>query len=191
MKIYTRTGDLGQSSLFSGERVPKHHARMNAYGEVDELNSMIGVLMTALPDGTTETRDRLGQIQSDLFRIGAILATMPASGKSDQLDPIEAGDIEQLEAGIDRLQAGLPELKRFILPGGHSAAGFAHVARTVCRRAERRVVSIMENERDAQSYGTLGQDLVLGYLNRLSDYLFVVARHCNAVAGIDDITWQG
>lgn len=191
MKIYTRTGDLGRSSLFSGERVPKHHPRMNAYGEVDELNSMIGVLMTALPDGTTETHDQLGQIQADLFRIGAILATMPASGKSGQLDPIETGDIERLEAGIDRLQAGLPELKRFILPGGHPAAGLAHVARTICRRAERRVVSVMENEPDAQTDGTLGQDLVLVYLNRLSDYLFVVARHCNAVAGIDDISWQG
>lgn len=191
MKIYTRTGDSGKSSLFSGERVSKHHPRIKAYGGVDELNAVIGALVAALPEGDSKTRDDLMRIQSDLFRAGAVLATTSASGRLDQLDGIGPDDIQRLETGIDDLQGELPELKHFILPGGHPAAAGAHVARTVCRRIERDVAELMEAGLAGPEEEPSAMHHVLVYLNRLSDYLFVVARHCNAVAGVDDVVWQG
>ena len=191
MKIYTRTGDGGKSSLFSGERVSKHHPRIKAYGGIDELNAVIGTLVAALSEGAPKSRDDLLKIQSDLFRAGAVLATTTSSGRLDQLDAIGPDDIQRLETHIDELQGILPELKRFILPGGHPAAASAHVARTVCRRIERDVAELMETSLAGPEEDPSAVHHVLVYLNRLSDYLFVVARHCNAVAGVDDVVWQG
>jgi cob(I)alamin adenosyltransferase len=191
MKIYTRTGDQGKSSLFSGERVLKNHPRMKAYGDVDELNSMIGALVVALPMGAAAAKGQLEQIQGDLFRVGAVLATTSAAARAKQITPIVPADIQRLEGFIDQLQTGLPELKHFILPGGHPAAALAHVARTVCRRAERGVVDLMQEGDPAASGDPSWLADALIYLNRLSDFLFVVARHCNAVAGMADVMWQG
>ncbi len=186
MKIYTRTGDRGKSSLFSGERVPKNHARIKTYGEVDELNSVIGALIAVLPDGAA-VAEQLRQIQSDLFQVGAWLATLPGSPAARQLAPLTDAPTRRLEAQIDTLQAELPELRAFILPGGHASAAWAHLARTVCRRTERTAIDLLlaEPGQAPEDYGP-----VLTYLNRLSDYLFVVARHCNHAAGVPDILWQ-
>jgi cob(I)alamin adenosyltransferase len=191
MKIYTRTGDSGRSSLFSGERVAKHHPRIQAYGAVDELNATIGAVVAVLPDGTGDTCAFLQQIQSDLFRAGAVLATTPESGRLHQIRSIGPGDIRRLEDAIDELQGSLPPLRHFILPGGHPAAAAAHVARTVCRRTERRVAELEGAGEPVPGGEPSPVSRVLIYINRLSDYLFVVARHCNAVAGVDDVIWEG
>ncbi len=188
MKIYTRTGDHGKSSLFSGERVPKNHARIKTYGEVDELNSVLGALIAFLPGDRELLESQLRQIQSDLFQAGAWLATLPDSPAARRLTPFTADATRRLEEQIDDLQAGLPELKVFILPGGHASAAWAHLARTVCRRAERTAIDLAQAE---EGRGLEGFGPVLTYLNRLSDYLFVVARHCNQSAGVADIPWQG
>jgi cob(I)alamin adenosyltransferase len=188
MKLYTRTGDKGKSSLLSGERVPKNDPRIKAYGDVDELNSVIGALAAVLPGSLEEVSRQLRRIQGDLFDVGAWLATTPGSAIADQLSPVGTDQARRLEADMDALQAGLPELKGFILPGGHPSAGWAHVARTVCRRAERSAIDLAQacaacgDHRDALAP-------VLVYLNRLSDYLFVVARACNQAAGVPDVAW--
>lgn len=191
MKIYTKTGDQGKSSLFSGERMPKNHRRIAAYGEVDELNSVIGALIAALPDSYEQLHEQLQTVQATLFQVGALLATSPGSAHAGSLVPITGGHTREVEAYIDTLQADLPPLKRFILPGGHMTAAWAHIARTVCRRCERGVVGLagaMESEGQG-SEGSVAD--ILTYLNRLSDYFFVLARYCNRVSGIDDVPWQG
>jgi cob(I)alamin adenosyltransferase len=188
MKIYTRTGDLGKSSLFSGERVSKNHARIKTYGEVDELNSVIGALIAFLTGGSGVLEKPLREIQSDLFQVGAWLATVPDSPAAQRLAPFTAAPTQRLEQQIDALQAELPELRAFILPGGHKAAAWAHLARTVCRRAERTAIDLIQNDA-GQAPSSLGP--ILTYLNRLSDYLFVAARFCNHSAGLSDILWQG
>lgn len=177
MKIYTRTGDNGTTSLFSGGRVPKHHLRVEAYGTVDELNSVIGVARTCKPYGDSW----LERIQHQLFHLGADLAT-PLDAKSDWVVRMDAETITWLENGIDELTAALPELKNFILPGGSQAAAQIHVARTICRRAERLAVTLQEGE-------PIGEH-VIPYLNRLSDFLFTLARWENFKAGISDDTWS-
>ena len=191
MKIYTKTGDQGKSSLFSGERMPKNHRRITAYGEVDELNSVIGALKAALPNSSEHLHEQLQTIQSTLFQVGALLATSPGSARARGLAPITPVHTREVETYIDTLQVDLPALKRFILPGGHMTAAWAHIARTVCRRSERSVVGLAD-AMEAEGQGGEGSVAhILTYLNRLSDYLFVLARHCNRVAGVDDVPWQG
>lgn len=187
MKIYTGTGDKGKTSLFGGERVSKNNARVDAYGDIDELNSILGALAAYLPDeqGLIE---ELEQVQSDLMQLSAWLATTPDSAMIESLSEISEEQISFLEKAIDRLQKELPVLKGFILPGGHITAAWAHVARTVCRRSERKVVPLLNNlpeGKAAEQYRKL-----LAYLNRLSDYLFVFARHCNYIFGLSDKLWK-
>jgi cob(I)alamin adenosyltransferase len=179
-KIYTKTGDKGQTSLWGGARVPKHHIRIEAYGTVDELNSYIGVVRDHLLD--PELRSALKTIQDRLFTLGSILATDPEKVGKIQTPDLLDTDIAQLETWIDEMEMKLPELKNFILPGGHPAVSFCHVARCVCRRAERLSVALNENE--------AVNELVLQYLNRLSDYLFVLSRKIGQINGADEVVWN-
>ena len=172
MKIYTRTGDHGETSLFGGTRVPKNDPRIEAYGTVDELNSFLGLARAAeLPP---QVDDVLHQVQMDLFDIGAHLAS-PGSDRFPDVDPSR---IAELEEAIDAMERELAPLTGFILPGGTLAASQLHVARTVCRRAERCVIA-------------LDEEPTVAYLNRLSDYLFVAARFANLKAGRGDVPWEG
>jgi cob(I)alamin adenosyltransferase len=180
MKIYTKTGDDGTTSLFSGGRVSKTHLRVEAYGTVDELNSILGVARAHQPNSQTDAW--LAQIQRQLFNLGADLAT-PLDAKSDWVVRMDAETVLWLENGIDEMTAELPELKHFILPGGSAAAAQLHVARTVCRRAERLIVGLQTQE-------PIG-DHVLNYLNRLSDFLFTLARWENMQTGIPEDKWLG
>lgn len=179
MKIYTKTGDNGTTSLFSGGRVSKTHLRVEAYGTVDELNSVIGVARALQP--SAQTAEWLERVQNQLFHLGADLAT-PLDSKSDWVVRMKAETVAWLEGSIDQMTGQLPELTQFILPGGSPAAAQLHVARTVCRRAERLTVALAEHE-------ALG-DHVLTYLNRLSDWLFTLARWENLQAGISESTWS-
>jgi cob(I)alamin adenosyltransferase len=181
VKIYTKTGDAGETGLFGGDRVPKDHPRVVAYGDVDELNAAIGLARSFEP---RDFEDALLQaIQRDLFAIGAVLATpdparlIKALGGPGIADPAVA----QLEAAIDRHEATLAPLKNFILPGGAPKGAALHIARTVCRRAERSVVGL--------GRATAVSPLIGRYLNRLSDLLFVLARAANRDAGAGDIPW--
>ena len=169
MKIYTRTGDAGETSLFGGDRVPKNDPRIEAYGTADELNSFIGLARATWPSSPIDAE--LAAIQSDLFDLGARLAA-PGSDRFPGVGPSRIGD---LEGAIDRMEGELTPLRNFILPGGTLAAAHLHVARTVCRRAERLVAA-------------LGEDVA--YMNRLADYLFVAARYANARQGVADVSWS-
>ena len=175
MKIYTRTGDTGETSLFGGARVRKDDARIEAYGTVDELNSFIGAARASWPSSSLD--GPFHAIQSDLFDIGAHLAS---PGTSRFAGP-DAARIEALEQAIDAMEAELAPLKTFILPGGTLAAAHLHVARTVCRRAERLVVAL--NDEDDATKASIT------YLNRLSDFLFVAARFANHEQGVADVPW--
>ena len=188
MKIYTGSGDRGKTSLFSGERVPKDNERIDAYGDLDELNSVIGALIAALPRQTEDLRQELEKFQSDLFHIGAWLATSPGAPAAASLQPLDPDGAAALERFIDRIDATLPPLTGFILPGGHPGASWAHIARTVCRRTERRVVRLSAGIAHAESAAQLSRAVV--YLNRLSDYFFVLARHINRLQGIEDTSWK-
>lgn len=178
-KIYTKTGDGGMTSLFGGKKVSKSSLRIAAYGTVDELNSFVGFCRSHGPGAGSDAF--LGRVQSDLFRIGAELA----SGEV-RLDapygPVTDTDVGELERAIDRMDAGLEPIRNFILPGGHPAASAAHAARGVCRRAERLIVELSEKESV--------RPVVVAYMNRLSDALFVVARKINADGKIADIPWK-
>lgn len=189
MKIYTGTGDRGKTSLFSGERVSKADRRVEAYGAVDELNSVLGALAASLEPDQPGLVSEVRRIQADLFRVGARLATTGDGTPNPSLPEVGADHAAWLERAMDRMQEELPSLKGFILPGGHPSAAWAHVARTVCRRAERHVVGL----KDAQAQGTESEAfwMLILYLNRLSDYLFLLARICNRVHGHDDIPWRG
>lgn len=179
MKIYTKTGDDGTTSLFGGKKVSKGAARIAAYGTVDELNSAIGFCRSFGLDGGLD--GFFERVQADLFRVGAELASgegAPAVG----LAPVSGADVSAIEREIDRLDAGLEPLKNFILPGGTQAASAAHVARSVCRRAERCVVELSGKE-------AVRGDVVV-YLNRLSDALFVAARWINASSGNSEKIWR-
>ena len=180
MKIYTKTGDNGQTGVFGGPRVSKDAPRIEAYGTADELNSVLGIVAT-LEAG--DPIDVLVQsIQNELFALGAQLATPdPAAHATAMIGPAQ---IVALEAAIDRFESDLAPLKQFILPGGTPAAAQLHLARAVCRRAERRLVTLM-----GQSSEPIADELVI-YLNRLSDLLFVMARWVNHAAGLSDIPWQ-
>jgi len=185
MKIYTKTGDKGTTSLFGGTRVPKHHIRIESYGTVDELNSHIGLLRDQEVD--TETSEILIEIQDRLFTIGSILATDPEKQKlkngKDRLNipKISDEDIEKLEKAMDRMNEELPEMTHFILPGGHQSVSFCHIARCVCRRAERLSTALY----DIETF----DEKVLIYLNRLSDYLFVLARKLSKELHAEEIQW--
>ncbi len=179
MKIYTKTGDDGTTSLFSGKRVAKYDLRVETYGTVDELNSVLGVARAHHPHGRTDTW--LARVQRQLFNLGADLAT-PLDSKADWVVRMDADTVEWLEQSIDEMTAELPELKNFILPGGTLAAAHIHVGRTICRRAERLVVELHEHE-------PIG-DHVLNYLNRLSDFLFTLARWENMQANIPEDKWS-
>jgi cob(I)alamin adenosyltransferase len=188
MKIYTGTGDRGKTSLFSGERVAKSDRRIEAYGDVDELNSLLGALVAGLAQNNPDLADRLHQIQADLFQLSSILAITPDSPAMDALEEITDNQITELEQTIDQLDGKLPNLSSFILPGGHPTAAWAHIGRTVCRRAERKVIRISDEYVEGKAAQQFQMALV--YLNRLSDYLFVLARYCNHIQGVSDTLWK-
>jgi cob(I)alamin adenosyltransferase len=188
MKVYTGTGDRGKTSLFSGERISKANTRIEAYGELDELNSIIGALVAILPPEHPELANELQHIQNNLFNISALLATTPDSPSMDTLASVSQQQIDFLEKAIDTKQETLNELKEFILPGGHLTAAWSHVARTVCRRAERRVVRFLEKSSHANVSDQYRNGLI--YLNRLSDYLFVLGRYCNHLLGVPETFWK-
>jgi cob(I)alamin adenosyltransferase len=188
MKIYTGSGDRGTTSLFSGERVPKNHARIDAFGTLDELNSVLGALIAALPAGLGGSERELEGIQQTLLAVGAWLAVTPGAPEGAALQGIDPEAAAGLERAIDRMDAGLPPLASFILPGGDPAAAWAHVARTVCRRAERLVAGLCGEDAPEPFAEQLGRALV--FLNRLSDYLFVLARHVNSRQGRPERLWK-
>jgi len=179
MKIYTRGGDTGETSLFGGERVRKSAPRVSAYGEVDELNSVVGVARAEISHG--DLRAKLETIQSSLFDLGGELATPDARAKAGPR--VADADVAELERWIDALETELEPLRNFILPGGSRAASLLHLARTVCRRAERAVIALAECEEI--------EALSIRYLNRLSDLLFVMARVENRRAGVAEPQWIG
>lgn len=180
-RIYTKTGDKGATSLIGGTRISKAHLRIESYGTVDELNAYIGLCKDVLKD--QQSRDMLMKIQEDLFVIGALLACDPGKEIKMQLPDISEKDIALLEMAIDRMDAALPAMKNFILPGGDPAVSYLHIARCVCRRAERCCVRLSDEA--GEEHG-----LLLQYLNRLSDYLFVLARYTGQLLGIADIPWR-
>lgn len=188
MKIYTGGGDRGNTSLFSGERVSKSDLRVEAYGDADELNSVLGALVAFLPSGEAALAEEIEHIQSDLLHVGAWLAVTPGSSASKELETITQEHSKGLEAAIDRIEEELPALKDFLLPGGRAAAAWAHVARAVCRRAERQVVRLAAGTDEDETTSHLQN--VITYLNRLSDYLFVLARYCNKIQGQPDTLWK-
>jgi cob(I)alamin adenosyltransferase len=186
MKIYTRTGDRGETGLFGGQRVPKDNVRVEACGEIDELNAVVGIAIGHLgTEDLPEVARRLRVLQGDLFVIGANLAT-PApedGGRPNDYIPAIAGErISEMEEWIDQAEGELPPLTAFILPAGTGGAAALHHARTVCRRAERRVISLSKQ-------ATIDADAIV-FLNRLSDLLFVWARLANHRAGVPDIPWE-
>jgi len=182
LKIYTRTGDRGDTALFGGGRVPKTHPRVQAYGTVDELNSFLGRAITRV--GSGEIRERLSSIQHDLFTLGSHLATPPArEGRArPHLPPLPRDRVTQMEVWIDEAEGELAPLRAFILPGGSEGAAELHVCRTVCRRVERMVVRLGPDEPECEA--------IIQYLNRLSDLLFTLARLENHRAGAPDVEWR-
>ncbi len=188
MKVYTGTGDRGKTSLFSGERVEKSDIRVEAYGDVDELNALIGSIPNVLPGDCAPEAVQLEAILIDLFHAGACLASTPGGRDTTAFEDMPVERIAWLEQAIDHMDATLPRLTQFILPVGHPAACACHVARCVCRRAERHVVRLCREgarREETQDYSGLQ-----GYLNRLSDYLFVLARYCNHISGTPEKTWK-
>lgn len=179
MKIYTKTGDKGTTALFTGTRVPKHHIRIESYGTIDELNSFLGLLRDQEIDA--RSKEMLAMIQEKLFTVGSILATEPKKDKRLKIPRISNGDIELLEKEMDSMNENLPEMTHFILPGGHTTVSYCHIARTVCRRAERMVSYLHENEPVP--------DTLLSYINRLSDYLFVLARKLSKDLKAQEVKW--
>ena len=179
MKIYTKTGDKGFTSLIGGTRVPKSSLRIECYGTVDELNSHIGLVRDQ--EVNAGRRPLLKEIQDRLFTIGSALAADPEKSKMN-LPDLHAADVTLLEDEMDRLNVDLPELHAFILPGGHPAVSHAHVARCVCRRAERLAIHLGEESFVAE--------LVVVYLNRLSDFLFVLSRTMAHELGVEEVTWK-
>ena len=177
-RIYTKTGDTGETSLFGGARVPKSHLRVEAYGTVDELNSYIGLLRDLIE--TPQYKAVLKEVQDRLFTVGSVLASDPA--KQMMTPDLKNEDIQLLENQIDEMEMALPALKNFILPGGHSTVSFCNIARTVCRRAERLTVALDSIEKI--------DPLSIKYLNRLSDYLFVLGRKVGHDLGAEEVIWK-
>ncbi|MFN8243987.1 MAG: cob(I)yrinic acid a,c-diamide adenosyltransferase [Ferruginibacter sp.] len=181
IKIYTKTGDLGKTSLIGGTKVPKSNLRIEAYGTVDELNSFIGLTADLLPDD--HSKKVLKEIQDRLFTVGSSLACDPEKEPAMKIPDLKETDILLLENEIDRMNQVLPDMKWFILPGGHQAVSTAHVTRCVCRRTERICVHMQEME-------LFVDPLVIKYLNRLSDYLFVLARYAGHLLQVAEIPWK-
>ena len=185
MKVYTKTGDKGTTALFGGTRVPKDHIRIESYGTVDELNSHIGLIRDQ--EMNQHYKDILIEIQDRLFTVGAILATPQEKEvmKNGELRLQKLGivesDIELLENEIDSMEDSLPQITHFVLPGGHTTVSYCHVARCVCRRAERLAVHLSHNEAI--------DEMAIKYLNRLSDYLFVLARKLSSELNADEVKW--
>ncbi len=180
-KIYTKTGDKGGTSLIGGVRVPKSHIRIESYGTVDELNSYIGMVSDMV--GNNDIIGQLREIQDRLFTIGAELATAPDKEVKMKLPDLHGSDITWLEECIDKMNEVLPEMRSFIVPGGNLASSTCHVARCVCRRAERICVAMAEDKEHVP-------DLVIPYLNRLSDYLFVLCRYISHINNAPDMPWR-
>lgn len=178
MKIYTKKGDNGTTQLIGGKRVPKNHERIEAYGTVDELNSYMGLLRDQSVG--EETYDLIITIQNKLFTIGALLANQDGTNKM-KLPLLDEEDVTRLEKEIDKMNDSLPEMRSFILPGGHTTVSFCHIARCVCRRAERLTTQIGED--------ILQKEIILKYLNRLSDYLFVLSRYLTKNLDATEIPW--
>lgn len=179
MKIYTKTGDNGTTGLIGGTRVPKHHLRIEACGTTDELNSCIGMIRSYETD--EHTKDVIINIQDRLFTIGSVLASDPERSEAKLPDMFKEY-VENLEKEIDNIENDLSPLKSFILPGGHPAVTSCHISRTVCRRAERRVSRLAQEENVS--------DIILIYLNRLSDYLFTLSRKLSKDFNVDEISWN-
>lgn len=176
-KIYTKTGDKGETSLFGGTRLPKNHIRIESYGTVDELNSFVGLVRDLCEN--KEYRSVLKEIQDRLFTIGSNLAMAP--DKNVSVPDVKSSDIELLENQIDLMEEKLPALKHFILPGGHVTVSYCHLARCVCRRAERQVVALAQNEPV--------EEILIVYLNRLSDYFFTLGRALSQELNAEEVKW--
>lgn len=181
MKIYTKTGDKGSTSLIGGTKVPKSHLRIEAYGTVDELNSWMGLCRDLLTEEACRTI--LLETQDRLFTIGSSLACDPIKEPKMRIPDLAEADVERLEKEIDRMNEAIPEMKHFILPGGHTTLSQLHIARCVCRRAERCCVRLELESLEVEP-------LILKYLNRLSDYLFVLSRYTGHLLGIAEIPWH-
>ncbi|SET35513.1 cob(I)yrinic acid a,c-diamide adenosyltransferase [Stigmatella erecta] len=179
MKIYTKSGDTGETGLFGGGRVPKDDERVDAYGEVDELNATLGLARGFSPPADLDAL--LQRLQEQLFTVGAVLATPTGTKASSYIPVLQAAWVEAMEAAIDAFEEELPKMTHFILPGGSQASGALHLARTVCRRAERRAIPLVREGKVATE--------VVTFLNRLSDLLFVMARVANHRAGVADVKW--
>ena len=181
LKIYTKTGDLGKTSLIGGTKVPKSHLRIETYGTTDELNSYIGLVSDQLTDA--HPKIILKEIQDRLFTIGSSLACDPDKEPLMKIPDLKETDVVLLENEIDKMNEVLPPMKFFILPGGHVAVSTTHVARCVCRRAERLCVNMQEHD-------LFVDPLVIKYINRLSDYLFVLSRYVAHLLGVEEIAWK-
>ncbi len=179
MKIYTKKGDKGETSLLGGTRVPKSHIRIESYGTVDELNSWIGLIRDQKIDA--QSKDLLIHIQDRLFTIGSHLASDP-SKSGIKIPDIKEEDVVVLEKAIDKMNEVLPEMKSFVLPGGYTTVSYCHIARCICRRAERCAVNLAQSEKV--------EDLIIKYLNRLSDYLFVLSRKLSQDLQAEEIPWK-
>ena len=180
-KIYTKTGDLGKTSLIGGTKVPKSHLRIESYGTIDELNSYIGLVSDLFSD--SGSNKMLKEVQDRLFTIGSSLACDPEKAPLIKIPDLKESDILLLENEIDAMDAALPAMKHFILPGGHPAVSTIHIARCVCRRAERICVNMQEHE-------LFVDPLVIKYINRLSDYLFVLSRWAAHLLNVEEIKWK-
>lgn len=181
MKIYTRTGDAGQTSIVGGARLPKTATRIEAYGTVDELNAHLAMVATA-PSLSAQARTTVTWVQNKLFNIGAYLATDNPNGEITKCNGLTPSDTARIEADIDTIDAQLPPLRQFVLPGGTRLAALCHVARTMCRRCERRIVTLSDT--------TYVDPQILRFINRLSDYLFVLSRQANIDAQAEEIFWN-
>lgn len=179
MKVYTKTGDQGTTSLLGGTRVSKSNLKLEAYGTLDELNSIVGLVRTASEDSLSAD---LVKIQETLFTLGSLLASEPEAAAKFKLQTIEEEDIQHLEQSIDEMEKSLDPLRNFILPGGDMANAYAHLARTVCRRAERGIITLQKQEEIPENS--------LQYLNRLSDYFFVLARYLTKLNNAEETPWM-
>lgn len=181
MKIYTKTGDKGKTSLIGGTKVLKSHARIEAYGTVDELNSNIGLCRDLITD--KDIRDLLKEIQDRLFTIGSALACDPEKEPKLKIPDLKETDVSFLEDAMDKMDSELPPLQYFIMPGGHPTVSHLHISRCVCRRAERLVVDLLISNEDQDN-------LIIKYINRLSDYLFVLARYMAKKLNAEEVSWK-
>ena len=179
-KVYTGKGDIGDCSLLSGERVPKDSDSVEAGGDIDELNSALGVLVCLLPQKALWLSKEIEQVQESLLRIGALISVNPDSSLTDKLTSVSKEEIRFLERSMDTMNEQLPELKEFLIPGGHISAAQANVSRSICRRAERHMIRYFKNEKFKELPGAMKN--IPAYMNRLSDYLFIVGRYCNQSA---------